>query len=78
MSVSALPNEKRNAPGMYGSRSPSLSSRTTGTFLSDLEPCNAFLFFRDLAFPARQEAQVLSSLLVALDGFERKQESKRF
>jgi len=35
------------------------------------------LFFRDLAAPARQEAQVLNSLLVGLDGFERNQESKR-
>jgi hypothetical protein len=40
--------------------------------------CNAFLFLVDFAVHARQEAQVLSSLLAGLDGSERKQESRRF
>jgi hypothetical protein len=43
--------------------------------------CNAFRFFidfADFATLARQEAQVLSSLLVGLDGSLRKQESRRF
>ena len=39
--------------------------------------CNAF-FFADFAVHARQEAQVLSSLLAGLNGSERKQESRRF
>jgi hypothetical protein len=43
--------------------------------------CNAFRFFvdfADFATLARHEAQVLSSLLVGLDGSLRKQESRRF